>query len=99
MNKLTAVELKAFIPSKDFNLSKQFFSCLGFTKSSDTGGIAYFHLGNCSFLLQDFYDRSLASNLMMHLLIEDVYAWHNLALSSDIAGKYEVSISSIVEQA
>ena len=38
MNNLKTIELKVFIPSKDFKVSKQFYSELGFTKASDAEG-------------------------------------------------------------
>ena len=98
MSNLNTVELKVFIPSKDFNVSKQFYSDLGFIKASDQDGVAYFHSGNCSFLLQDFYDQSLAENLMMHLLVEDIASWHKQILNSGIADKYSVTISNIIRQ-
>lgn len=98
MSNLNTVELKAFIPSKDFKISKQFYSDLGFIKASDTDGVAYFHIGNCSFLLQDFYDQSLAENLMMHLLVEDIASWHKQILNSGIANKYGVTVSAITKQ-
>jgi len=72
MDTLKTVELKAFIPAKDFELSKRFYQDLGFTLASDSGGIAYFHHNNVSFLLQNFYVKELAENLMMHLLVENV---------------------------
>ena len=98
MNNLSTVEIKTFIPAKDFELSKQFYSDLGFTKASDSDGIAYFHYGNCSFLLQDFYEKALAENLMMHLLVEDVYSWHEQITKSGVARKYGVNISDVTEQ-
>jgi hypothetical protein len=75
VTQLKTIELKAFIPAKDFALSKHFYQDIGFTRASDEDGIAYFHYGNVSFLLQDFYVKERAENLMMHLLVEDVDAW------------------------
>ena len=98
MGNLKTVELKAFIPSKDFNVSKNFYTDIGFIKASDSDGIAYFHCGHCSFLLQDFYDKSLAENFMMHLLVEDVRLWHEQISKSDVVDKYNVKISEVIEQ-
>lgn len=98
MSNLTTVELKAFIPAKDFALSKQFYSDIGFNKASDTQGVAYFHSGSCSFLLHDFYDKSLAENLMMHLLVEDIASWHDSIIKAGVAEKYDVTVSDITEQ-
>ncbi|MGC3944520.1 MAG: VOC family protein [Chryseolinea sp.] len=95
MANLAAIEIKAFVPARDHELSKRFYQDVGFTLASDGGGIAYFHHGNVSFLLQDFYDEALAKNLMMHLLVEDVQAWSDQLQASDIARKYGVHIGPI----
>ncbi len=76
MNKLKSIDLKPFIPAKDFLLSKKFYEAFGFTMTSDVNGVALFHHGTCKFLLQDFYNEEHAKNFMMHFLVEDAYAWH-----------------------
>lgn len=96
MSNLNTVEIKAFIPSKDFEQSKAFYSDLGFTKASEGGGVAYFYCGNCSFLLQDFYEPELADNFMMHLLVEDVDAWYESIKVSGLAEKYSVNLAGAV---
>lgn len=95
---LNAVEIKAFVPAKDYALSKQFYQDIGFVLASDGGGVAYFHHQNVSFLLQDFYVKEFADNLMMHLLVEDVDAWFNKIQVANIAQKYSVKISLIEQQ-
>ncbi|NDD24981.1 MAG: glyoxalase, partial [Betaproteobacteria bacterium] len=55
MTNLNVTEIKAFVPAKNFELSKQFYLDMGFTLASDEDGIAYFHFGNASFLLQDYF--------------------------------------------
>jgi hypothetical protein len=92
MDTLNTIELKAFIPAKDFKLSKQFYQDIGFTLASDTDGVAYLHHGKVSFLLQDFYVKELAENLMMHLLVESVNAWWAKIVEGKIAEKYGVRI-------
>ncbi|BBB30448.1 conserved hypothetical protein [Neptunomonas japonica JAMM 1380] len=98
LNNLKTLEIKAFVPAKDFEISKQFYSELGFTKASDSDGVAYFHKGRCSFLLQDFYEKVYAENFMMHLLVEDIHSWHKQVEVSGVAKKYDVKVSDIVEQ-
>ena len=95
MPNLSVVEVKAFVPSKDFELSKRFYRDVGFTMASDGGGVAYFHHGDASFLLQDFYEEELAKNFMMHLLVEDVDAWHKSIDDAGIAQKYGVKAGPI----
>ena len=95
---LRAIELKPFVPAKDFALSRRFYADLGFVEASEVGGVAYFHHGDVSFLLQDFFDQGLADNLMLHLLVEDVAAWHAPVASSGVVARYGVRQSEIVQQ-
>ena len=98
MSNLKITEIKAFVPSKDFELSKQFYKDLGFTMASEGGGIAYFHFGHVSFLLQDFCAASFAENFMMHILVEDVDAWWNLVQQSGVLTKYGVRVTELADQ-
>ena len=98
MSDLRITEIKAFVPSKNFDLSKQFYKDLGFTMASEGGGVAYFHFDHVSFLLQDFCAEAFAENFMMHILVHDVDAWWNLVHESGVIGKYNVKVSSIEDQ-
>ena len=60
---LRCQELKAFVPAKDFALSKRFYADLGFAQQSEGVGGAYFHHGDCAFLLQDHWVKDFAENL------------------------------------
>ncbi|WP_400769538.1 VOC family protein [Methylosinus sporium] len=95
MSNLQTIELKAFVPAKDFELSKRFYRDLGFTLASDAGGTAYFHHETVSFLLQNFYVMDFAENLMLHLLVEDVDAWKAKVDESGIAARYGVAVSEV----
>jgi glyoxalase/bleomycin resistance protein/dioxygenase superfamily protein len=92
---LGVTEIKAFVPSRNFQLSKQFYKDIGFTMASEGGGIAYFRLGHASFLLQDFCVESLAESFMMHMLVEDLDAWWDRIHDSGVDAKYGVKISKI----
>lgn len=98
MPNLNVTEIKAFVPARDFALSKQFYIDLGFTMASEGGGIAYFHVGNASFLLQDFCAEGLAENFMMHLLVEDVQAWWDQVQASGVLTKYGVKVTPLEDQ-
>ena len=98
MHNLKTVDLKAFVPAKDFELSKRFYQDFGFTMASDEDGIAFFHHGNCRFLLQDFYQEQHANNFMMHLLVKEVTPWHRHLKEAWLAEKYGIEISDIVRQ-
>ena len=92
---LRVTEIKAFVPAKDFNLSKQFYQDIGFTLASEGGGVAYFHFEQASFLLQDFCAESMAENFMMHMLVENVEAWWCRINDSGVVAKYGVKVSNI----
>jgi uncharacterized glyoxalase superfamily protein PhnB len=98
MPNLKTIEIKAFVPAKDYALSKRFYADVGFTLASDSDGVAYFHHGDTSFLLQNFHVQELAENLMMHLLVEDVDAWWSALQEKGIAERYGVKISPIETQ-
>jgi len=95
---MKTIEIKAFIPSKDYKLSKQFYQDLGFELVSDSDGIAYFKSCNSGFLLQDFYEEEHAKHFMMHLLVEDIEQLHSTLKSSGIEEKYKTKISNIIKQ-
>ncbi|MBC8056903.1 MAG: VOC family protein [Rhizobiales bacterium] len=87
---LAVVEIKAFVPAKDFALSMAFYEALGFTRASVFDDIAYFHCGESSFLLQDFFVETHAANCQMHLLVENVEAWHEKAKA--VAERFDVRV-------
>ena len=87
---LAVVEIKAFVPAKNFALSMEFYEALGFTRASVFEDIAYFHCGESSFLLQDFFVQEHAANYQMHLLVENVDAWHEKAKA--VAQRFNVKV-------
>jgi hypothetical protein len=88
VSNLTTVEVKAFLPARDFALSKQFYQDLGFELAWSNDDLAYMRHGNSSFLLQNFYNEVHAGNFMMHLLVTDVDAWWHHVQAQGIASKY-----------
>lgn len=92
MSNLQVTEIKAFVPSKDFALSKQFYQDMGFTMASEGGGVAYFRCGHASFLLQDYCVDGFAENFMMHLMVENVDAWWQRIEESGVVEKYALKI-------
>lgn len=98
MSNLKVTEIKAFVPARDFERSKQFYRDLGFTMASDGGGVAYFHFQHASFLLQDFCAEGQPESFMMHLLVEDVQAWWDQVQASGVQAKYGVRVTDIEAQ-
>jgi Glyoxalase/Bleomycin resistance protein/Dioxygenase superfamily len=95
---LRPVEIKAFVPTKNYAKSREFYEAIGFTCAYADEEIAYFHLGDCSFLLQNFYVVAHTENFMMHLLVENVDDWHAHLMQENIAGRFGVKIGAPVDQ-
>src|SRR5438552_1506734 len=78
-------------PPKTSPSPGNFYQDLGFTIASSGDDMAYLHCGDCSFLLQNFYNREHADNFMMHLLVTDVEAWWRHVEKARLTTKYGVS--------
>ena len=89
-----AVEIKAFVPARDFAVSKAFYSALGFEVSWSSDDLACLRLGATSFLLQKFYVPEHANNFMMHLLVENVDDWHRHVLASGVISRFGTHIEA-----
>jgi uncharacterized glyoxalase superfamily protein PhnB len=81
-------DLKAFVPAKDIEVSKAFYSDLGFTVNWSNHQIAELQMGSFRFLLQKFYVAQHAGNFMMCLHVEDVDAWWRHIEQQELAKKY-----------
>jgi hypothetical protein len=65
---------RAFIPAKDFSLSKAFYEALGFKKLLDSD-VAIFGVGTSAFIVQHYYQKEWAENCMMQLMVDNLDAW------------------------
>lgn len=90
---MDAIEIKAFVPARDFELCKRFYADLGFVVAWSSDVMAYLQVGKCSFLLQQFYVKEHTENFMMHLLVPDVDAWWQHVVTQDLAGRYGVRVT------
>ncbi|OEF09831.1 VOC family protein [Vibrio genomosp. F10] len=98
MKNLDIVELKSFVPSKDFECSKRFYKKIGFEMASEMDEIAYFKKGSYSFLLQDFYEPTHCNNFMMHLLVENAESWHQHIMVIKDSSEFQIEVSELVSQ-
>jgi hypothetical protein len=92
MSNMTIAEIKAFVPARDFALSKQFYRDLGFEIPWSGDDLAYVRHGDASFLLQNFYQPEHAGNFIMHMLVEDVQSWWEYVEGNGLAAKYGVEL-------
>jgi len=84
------LDLKAFVPAKNLELSRQFYLDLGFTEKWGNDEVCELELGGFRFLLQNFYVKVHAENFMMHLLVENADDWWERVQSLGLAEKYNL---------
>jgi catechol 2,3-dioxygenase-like lactoylglutathione lyase family enzyme len=82
---------RPFLPTLDFALSKRFYETLGFEKVLE-GEVAIFRVGSGGFILQRFYQKELAENLMMQLMVDDLDMWWAHIETLDLAGQFGIKM-------
>lgn len=85
---VSIIDLKAYVPARDFELSKRFYQALGFTMSEGWGGTADFEMNGHRFRLQNYYVKDWAENFMFVMGVEDIDAWHQRAREVIDGGQY-----------
>lgn len=83
-------EIRPFVPSKDYDLSKSFYESLGFEGESAGPDLTIFRKSGCTFFLQRYYNEEFANNLMLQLIVENIDAAYEL-----VSGLNEVKHSKI----
>ncbi len=81
-------DVKAFVPARDYELSKAFYTDLGFTTNWSNNEIAELQMGSFRFLLQKFYVAEHAGNFMMSLGVENLDAWWEYIQQKEFPKKY-----------
>lgn len=71
---MKATDIRVFIPSKDFEVSKAFYCAMDFKMEPATDDLVIFSNGHCTFFLQRYYDEQFSKNLMMQLIVADIEA-------------------------
>ena len=85
---MRCLEIKAFVPARDFAQAKRFYEDIGFTIAWSSEDLAYVRCDDAAFLLQNFYVEEHAGNFMMSMLVEDVDGWWDRVQGLDLAAKY-----------
>jgi catechol 2,3-dioxygenase-like lactoylglutathione lyase family enzyme len=90
MDPLSSIEIKAFVPARDFALSQRFYQAIGFEMEWDTAELACFRNGTSRFLLQNFHEPKHTDNFLMSLLVDDLEAWWSHV--SKVAGSFGLTV-------
>jgi len=88
MANLNTTDLRPFVPAKNFEVSKEFYTRLGWQVKDLSDGLALVQLGDRSFYLQNYYTKEFAENTMLHIGVADAQAWYEHASSLLRDGKF-----------
>ena len=91
-----AKSIRPFIGAKDFKISRQFYSDLGFDESVVSESMSLFRVGQLGFYLQNACVKDWVDNTMLFLEVDDVERhWMELK-TLDLPGRYRnVRLTSI----
>jgi len=76
MDKKEIFDVKPFLGSKDFELSKTFYREIGFTENFSSDELAEFQLGDFRFYLQNYYQKKWCDNSMLHISVANAQLWY-----------------------
>jgi hypothetical protein len=79
---MDVTDIRVFAPSKDYKISKAFYSEIGFKPEYVSEQLTLFQNGECSFFLQDFDDVRLAKNFTLQVCVSDIKAAFELCSQS-----------------
>jgi hypothetical protein len=82
---------RPFLPAKDFEASLRFYKAIGFEAYPLGESLCELSLGPHAFLLQGYYVKEWAENMVMHVLVNDVDAWWQHIQSLDLANRFGVA--------
>lgn len=87
--KFDAKSIRAFIGSKDFTASRNFYRDLGFEESIISKDMSLFKVDDFGFYLQAAYVKKWVDNTMMFLEVEDVDRVYERLVALDLQKKYK----------
>ena len=78
----TVNDVRPFIGSKNFDLSRDFYIALGWELTYDSETIRVMQLDDFRFYLQNYFQKDWCENTMLHVSVDDVDAWHHFVTSA-----------------
>jgi len=84
-----ALSIRAFLGSKDFETSRNFYRDLGFEETVLSHNMSVFQMGNLAFYLQDAYVADWINNTMVFLEVENVDLFYKQLVALDLPSRYD----------
>lgn len=82
------LDLKTFIPARDFAVSRAFYREIGFRENFANSEVVEFDCGSFRFLLQNYYVQEFAASFMMQLLVTDTATWWSRLMALELPQRY-----------
>ena len=86
---LTIIATRPVVPARDFEISKKFYSELGFRPQTLAERLVEMHFGGYAFILQDYYVEEWANNFVMHISVADLDQWWKHICGLDLPSRYK----------
>jgi len=83
-----ALSIRPFIGANDYELSRSFYSDLGFKESVLNPGMSYFNMQGLGFYLQDADVKDWIDNTMVFMEVEDVDQFWKELSALNLPAKY-----------
>ena len=80
--------IRPFIGAKDFEISRSFYSDLGFEETVLESNFSVFKSEEIAFYLQDYYAKEWIENTMIFVEVDDVERYYNELLDLNLPAKY-----------
>lgn len=84
-----AKSIRPFIGAKNFEVSRQFYSNLGFKENVLSHNMSYFETENVGFYLQDADVKDWIDNTMIFMEVDDVVRFWNELQALNLTAKYD----------
>lgn len=84
-----AKSIRAFIGSKDYEISRSFYRDLGFEEVVLSPNMSYFKSETLGFYLQDAYVKDWIDNTMVFMEVEEVKQFYSELVALDLPLKYK----------
>lgn len=82
------LSIRPFVGSRDFMLSRNFYTDLGFSETAITPELSLFTLGNTAFYLQNAYVKDWVDNTMIFVEVDDTEAFWQELNELNLSAKY-----------
>jgi uncharacterized glyoxalase superfamily protein PhnB len=94
MTRPSVNSIAAFVPSKDFETSRNFYIDLGFENTWGDDSACGLQIDGQDIILQNFYVKDHSENFMMSLRVDDANAWWERIQALGLKEKYQLGIAS-----